>query len=272
VNPDRERPFPLTVLLYSIGYGTYFLAKGVFVVCALPLLLVLWPFPRTKHRLLAAITHRYLIFLSRIWLPALGLYLIVEISGLEKALAARPAVLVANHRGRMDGPILLGLLPDTGIVIKAKEGRQASFALLMRNFDFIAVDPARLSSAGRALARAKEVLAAGRSLLVFPEGTRAATGRLGAFKGIAFQLAKEAGVPVVPVIVHSTIPFMAKRPGSLFPRGRNRFRIRFLDPELPCPDDRPADLGDRVRRRMAEALRPLDVGTVWETAPRANHE
>jgi 1-acyl-sn-glycerol-3-phosphate acyltransferase len=272
MNADRERFFPLTVLLCSLGYGTYFVSKGVFVLCALPLLLLLWPFPQTKRRLLGAITRGYAGWLSRVWLPGLGLYRIEEIAGLERALAARPAVFVANHRGRMDGPLLLGLLPGVGILIKARQGRQAVFALLMRHFDFIGVDPDRLSTAATALARARGILAEGRSLLVFPEGTRAPTGRLQSFKGIAFQLAKEAGVPVVPVIVHSTVPFMARRSGSWFPRGRNRYRIRFLDPERPRPEDHPADLGERVRRRMAQELKPLDAGTVWETPPRANHE
>jgi 1-acyl-sn-glycerol-3-phosphate acyltransferase len=272
VNPERERFYPLTVARYAIGYATYSLSKAVFVLLALPLLLVLWPFPRAKHRVLARITQRFLAFLSRVWLPALGLYRIVEISGRDQALAARPAVFVANHRGRLDGPMLLGLLPDTGIIIKAKEGRQAAFALLMRHFDFIGVEANRLSSAATALARAQQVLAAGRSLLVFPEGTRAGGGRLQPFKDLAFQLARETGVPVVPVVVHSTVPFMAKRSGSWFPRGRNQYRVRFLDPEPARPEDRAADLSDRVRRRLAHALKSLDVGTVWETAPRSNHE
>lgn len=261
-SPDAH--YLLTVLRYAVGYSSYFLSKGVFVLLALPLLVLLWPLPRAKHRLLAAITHRYLAFLSRVWLPALGLYRLEEISGLDRARAARPAVFVANHRSRMDGPILLGLLRDTGILIKAKEGRQAAFALLMRHFDFIAVDPSRLSSAASALVRARRVLAAGRSLLVFAEGTRARGGRLQPFKGVAFQLAREAGVPVVPVVVHSTVPFMARRPGSWFPRARNQFRVRFLEPDPARPEDRPPDWIDRVHRRMAQELKRLDAGTVWE--------
>jgi len=260
----REPFRPLQVLRYAAGYTTYFLSKGVFVVLAAPLLLVLWPFPRARHSLLTAITHRYLAFLSRVWLPALGLYRLAEISGLDRALASGPAVYVANHRGRMDGPLVLGLLPGAGILIKAREGRQLAFALLMRHFDFIAVDPHRLSSAAAALVRARQVLGSGRNLLVFPEGTRAPSGRLQPFKGIAFQLATEAGVPVVPVVVHSLVPFMARCPGSWFPRRHNVYRLRFLDPERARPNDRPADWAERVRRRMAQELKPLDVGTPWE--------
>jgi hypothetical protein len=59
---------------------------------------------------------------------------------------------------------------------------------------------------------------------------------------------------------------MAKVPGSIFPRGRNDYRIRFLDPETPRPDDDPVAFCDRVHRRMAQELKLLDAGTVWEAA------
>lgn len=41
----------------------------------------------------------------------------------------------------------------------------------------------------------------GTSVLVFPEGTRSRDGRVGSFKRGSFNLAIEAGVPVVPVSV-----------------------------------------------------------------------
>lgn len=254
------------------GYTFYYLSKGVFVAAALPLLILLLPFPRAKRRLLGTFTRRYLAWLSRGVLPGLRLYQVAEISGLDRALAARPAVFVANHRSRMDGPFLLGALPQTGVVIKAKEGRQWSFALLMRHFDFVSVDPSRISRVRTAVDQARAVLAAGRSLLVFPEGTRAASGRLQPFHSLAFQLACEAQVPVVPVVVHSVLPFMGRIPGSFFPPARNVYRVRFLDPEQPSPEDDPRDLGDRIRRRMARELKDLDVGTVWDIARPPAHD
>ena len=54
----------------------------------------------------------------RRWLPFLGAYRIAEISGLERALAVHPMVLVANHRSLMDALLLIGLLPRTGVLIE----------------------------------------------------------------------------------------------------------------------------------------------------------
>jgi 1-acyl-sn-glycerol-3-phosphate acyltransferase len=267
-----ERPYPLTVLLFSVGYLGYFLSKVLFVVAAVPLVIVLAPFPRAKYRLLHSITHRYLGFFTRTWLPALGVYRIVEISGLAQARPGRPAIYVANHRGFMDGILMLGLLPHTGVLVKARDTRQPMYNLLERHFDLVGVDQNSLDSVSASLARCRRVLAEGKNLLVFPEGTRAPTGRLQRFNRIAFQLALAAGAPVIPVIIHSTQPFMARVPGSIFPRTRNEYRIRFLDPETPRPDDEAEALGDRVYRRMAAELKLLDAGTFWEAGPPKPHE
>lgn len=260
----RRRPFALTVLIFSLGYATYFGSKALFVVCFTPLLILLIPFPQAKYRLLQVLTGGFLAFFARRWLPAIGMYRIVEISGLEQALARRPVVFAANHRGFLDSLLMLSLVPRLGVVIKSRYTRQRTYSLLARHFDLVSIDPDRLSSVSAAMDSCKRLLAAQKNLLVYPEGTRARSGRLQPFNPLAFELARTAGVPVVPVLIHSTQPFMARLPGSIFPRDRNEYRIRFLDPETPRADDTAASLCDRVHRRMAQELNILDAGTVWE--------
>jgi 1-acyl-sn-glycerol-3-phosphate acyltransferase len=225
----------------------------VFVLCGHPALILLTPFPGVKQRMLQSVSRAFLGFFTRRWLPALGLYRIVEIQGLEQVLPLRPAVYVANHRGYLDSITLLGLLPRTGVLIKS------------RHFNLVSVDRHALSSVSASLDRCRQIVLKGENLLVFPEGSRARSGRLQRFNGFAFELAYRAGLPVVPVIIHSTLPFMAKLPGSVFPRGDNRYHIRFLDPERPAPGDNAEALSDRVYRRMARELKSLDAGTVWDT-------
>jgi 1-acyl-sn-glycerol-3-phosphate acyltransferase len=257
------RPYALTVLLFSIGYASYVLCKGVFVLAAAPVLLVLAPFPKARYQFLQASLRGFLTLFARGWLPALGVYRIVEVSGLQRALALGPAVLAANHRGFMDSLLLLSLVPRLGVVIKARDTRQITYAVLARSFDLVSIDAGRLSSVAAALAACQRILSAGRRLLVYPEGTRAQSGRLQHFHPLAFELARNAGVPVVPVLIHSTVPFMAKVPGSVFPRQRNEYRIRFLDPEWSQPEDTAESICDRVHRRMGRELKTLDAGTIW---------
>ncbi|MEI7730365.1 MAG: lysophospholipid acyltransferase family protein [Verrucomicrobiota bacterium] len=260
-----ERFFPLTVLIFSLGYLSYFFTKTVCVLFGAPLMLLLTPFPRAKYQVLQTITHGVLGFFTRTWLPLLGVYRIAEISGLESALATRPAILVANHRGFMDSILLLGLVPRMGVLIKSRDTKQPMYALLSKHFDLVSVDRDSLAHISSSLDRCRQVLADGKFLLIFPEGTRARTGRLQSFNRIAFQLAIDTGLPIRSVLIHSTQPFMGKVPGSLFPRRRNEFRIRFLDLETPQPDDDVDRLSERVHRRMARELKTLDAGTVWET-------
>ena len=263
------RPFAITVMCGLVGYSSYLLFKGVFVLLAVPVLLALLPFPKARYEFLQASLRGSLLLFARGWLPALGIYRVVEVSGLKETLALGPAVLAANHRSFMDSPMLLSLVSRMGVVIKARDTRQVLHALLVWAFDMVSIDANRLSSVGAAMAKCQGILSAGRRLLIYPEGTRARSGRLQPFRPLAFELARKAGVPVVPVVIHSTVPFMAKLPGSVFPRHHNEYRIRFLAAEMPRPEDTAQSLCDRVHRRMVRELKTLDAGTVWETGTRS---
>ena len=268
-SPAEARPFyPVQILRFVVGYGCYFGGNLAFLLCGLPLVILLAPFPRLQYRFVHWLVHAALTVLTRWYLPLLGVYRIVEISGLSNARAAAPVIYAANHRGRIDALMVLSLLERTGVVVKSKYARIGVLAALVRHFDFVSVDAHLISSVSAAMELSRGLLRQGKSLLVFPEGSRSASGRLQPFKSIAFRLAEETRRPVVPVIVHSTCPFMAKVPGSILPRERNRYRVRFLEPCIPAEGDTAETLGDRVYKRMAAELKQLDRGTAWEVRGR----
>ena len=263
----QERFLPLVVLLTGLGYVSYFLSKAIFVALGVPLFLLMTPWPRARQRMFQSVLHHFLGFFTRVWLPLFRVYHIVEISGREKIESSRPAVIVANHRGFMDSIILLGLSPRTGALIKSNHARQPMYHLLVRYFDLVSVNRHSFDSLAATLERCGRILGAGKNLAVFPAGTRARSGRLQPFNRLAFDLALAANVPVLPMIIHSTEPFMGKVPGSVFPRRKNFYRIRFLDPEPPRAGEGAAQFSDRVHQRMAQELRQLDTGTNWEIQP-----
>lgn len=100
-------------------------------------------------------------------------------------------------------------------------------------------------------------LSRGASVAIFPEGTRSKTGEINRFKNGAFNLAKEAGVEILPIVMTGTNEFFRK--GSFWVNWRNRVGIRVLKPisvdEIASMESK--DLSVMVHDRMADALAEL---------------
>ncbi|MBD3392402.1 MAG: hypothetical protein GF418_10055 [Chitinivibrionales bacterium] len=259
-DPPRWLSFSRALVGY-IGYG---LGGVVFLVLLLPVSAIVGFAPTLRKKALRTIFRLYCAFLTRAYLPVLQLYRVKETSGLHRSQVHEPVVYVANHRGRLDGPLLLGVIRNTGVIIKQLYARQPVYSAFVKHLDFVNVDPGSLESLADALKRCRDLVHNGTNLLVFPEGTRAASGKLLPFRDFAFRIAIHANVPVVPVVVHSDLPFMAKIKGSHFPRRKFTYRVRFLAPVMRQENETAGELAERVRQRLATELARLDRGTVWE--------
>ncbi len=95
-----------------------------------------------------------------------------------------------------------------------------------------------------------EWLRGGRRILVFPEGTRTTTGRMGEMREGAAMFSRRADVPIVPVYVHNSDRVWPR--GALFMRpGGAKLEIRY-----GAPVKAPAHLSPRMRDRvLTEFLR-----------------
>jgi 1-acyl-sn-glycerol-3-phosphate acyltransferase len=90
-------------------------------------------------------------------------------------------------------------------------------------------------------------VARGHSILAFPEGTRTLDGRVGRFRRGVFYIARDLGIPVVPVAV--TGMFEVNQKGSWHIRPGNQVTV-WVDAPVPTaglPDAAIADLADHVR-------------------------
>lgn len=129
-------------------------------------------------------------------------------------------VFVGNHVSNIEAPALFLVLPRIAVIMKQSLARIPLVGQAMRLGGFIAVDRRARDSRKQALRRAVETLRSGTSMLIFPEGTRNASGPLLPFRPGPFQLAAQAGVPVVPVTVHGAAEIMPRgathmRPGCV---------------------------------------------------------
>jgi 1-acyl-sn-glycerol-3-phosphate acyltransferase len=152
----------------------------------------------------------------------------VRVEGLGGLAADRSYVFMANHHSHFDVLALLHALPfDLRAVAKKELAYVPVFGWALAAAGFIFVDRSSRDRAIDSLRRAAEVLRAGRSILVFAEGTRSPDGSLLPFKKGGFMMALECGAEVVPVAVIGSREVLAKhslrvRPGTI--------RVRVMPP------------------------------------------
>ena len=130
-----------------------------------------------------------------------------RVEGLERVPRHGPFLLVANHRSLADPPII-------GWAVGHKVGRVIHFMAKeeMRRWPIIGwlaegsgVFFVRRGEGDRSAQRAAlSLLAEGRPIAIFPEGTRSKDGRLGPAKPGAALLAIRSGAPLLPVAITGT--------------------------------------------------------------------
>ena len=126
-----------------------------------------------------------------------------EIEGLENLRRERPAIFVFNHQSLLDSMVLAHLLRKDVVAMCKKEMEHTPvIGNLLRQTDTIFVDR-KESDQREVLQKALDVLKSGRSLVIAPEGSRSTLGDIQPFKHGAFLLARKAGVPIVPIILHN---------------------------------------------------------------------
>ncbi|MFM8707687.1 MAG: lysophospholipid acyltransferase family protein [Planctomycetia bacterium] len=109
-------------------------------------------------------------------------------------------LVLSSHQSHHD-PLLQGLAADRRLSNLARSSlfRFKPFAAVIAALDAVPID--RSTSMVKAMKAVIGRLRDGRAVVVFPEGTRTATGRLGEIKSGFALLAKKAGVPIVPVAI-----------------------------------------------------------------------
>ncbi|MGN2249132.1 lysophospholipid acyltransferase family protein [Frateuria sp. GZRe14] len=157
-------------------------------------------------RLLSGGRHWPLRMASRCWAPGLlrGAGARLEVHGMERIDWSQPHVFVANHQSMIDICALFRALPvPVRFVLKQELAKVPFVGWYARAMGMVFIERGSARSSARRLHAAVDLLRDGASVCAFPEGTRG-RGRVGPFKGGAFQLAIEAGVRVVPVAIEGS--------------------------------------------------------------------
>lgn len=178
----------------------------------------------------------------------------LEISGKDNAWSDRPAVFMFNHTSSLDMLIVGDVIRrDVTGVAKVEAARDPRFMPIGALLDVAYIDRSDSEKAKEALAPAVDKLKSGISIAISPEGTRTPTPRLGRFKKGGFHLAMQAGVPIVPIVIHNAGELMWRNslvahPGTVYvevlePVKTEKWTLRTLDKRV-----------DEVRAMFEECL------------------
>lgn len=146
----------------------------------------------------------FIVGLQRLWSKMFFWFLFcpVTVEGEENLKPNTSYVFVCNHQSMLDVWVIYGYLPVIFKWIMKKEvGRIPLVGTACRYAGHICIDRSNPRSAYKSLEQMRATLKDGICTVIFPEGTRTKTGKMGAFKRGAFQIALDAGLEVVPLTI-----------------------------------------------------------------------
>ncbi|MDI9918440.1 HAD-IB family hydrolase [Rhodococcus sp. IEGM 1379] len=181
----------------------------------------------------------------------------VEIDGEHNVWDQRPAVFMFNHQSSLDMLVLGTVIKrDVTGVAKKEAANDPRFIPIGALLDVAYIDRSNTDKAKAALQPVVDKLKSGVSIVIAPEGTRSPTPKLGAFKKGAFHMAMQAGVPIVPVVIHNAGERMWRNslvahPGPVY--------VSVLDP-IFTEDWKLEDLDTRIEEVRAKFEAALAAG------------
>jgi len=185
----------------------------------------------------------------------IGLNLVVR--GEQYLWEDRPAVFVFNHQSKVDVVIMAKLLRRDIAGVGKKEIKQ--MPLIGKTLELagtIFIDRENSASAIEAMKPLVDAMRnQGKSVAIAPEGTRSITPRLAPFKKGPFHLAMQAGVPVVPVVIHNS--------GDVAPKGDFVFRPATVEVDVLPPVDTSDWQRESIEEHVAE-IRDMFLETLGQ--------
>jgi 1-acyl-sn-glycerol-3-phosphate acyltransferase len=174
----------------------------------------------------------------------------IHIRGAEQ-LQKPGQLLVANHPTLLDVVLIGAQLPQLDCVVKKEAWANPFMGRVVRATGYVPND------LGESVIEAcAERLRRGRSLLLFPEGTRSPAGELGPFMRGAAHLALRSGRALTPIVVRCTPPtLMRGQKWYDVPNRRMRFEIEVCAPIAPESATEPDEPRSVAARRLTSRLR-----------------
>lgn len=233
------------VVLRGLGFATFALIAATLGLVIVPAArrLARW----SGHPEQAALRAQRAIHRGmRLWIRWMDAWDVLRASVHGAEALRGPVVIVANHPSLIDTPILLSVMPQADLIVNAAWGDNPVLRGCVEGAEYLRVEH------GAVMVRhAIERLHAGRSLVVYPEGSRTPIEGLRPFERGAAQIALLAGCDIVPVVI-------TVRPRTLM-KGQGFADVPAFCPEWTVEVGSPIHPADHVRagESMSAAARRL---------------
>jgi 1-acyl-sn-glycerol-3-phosphate acyltransferase len=182
----------------------------------------------------------------------------IHVRGKEHMQRGTTYVVMSNHQSHYDVPVLFHVLgANLRMISKVELFRIPIFGEAIRQAGFIEIDRSNRARAVESLRVAKAKLASGVHVWIAPEGTRSASGALLPFKKGGFNVALEAGLPILPISIQGTREALQAK--SLRTLRGARVQVTLAPPLEPTAYAH-GDLKTRREALMADVRRAIESG------------
>ena len=185
----------------------------------------------------------------------------VKVIGKEKLDRKQSYIFISNHQGAYDIFLIFGHIGQSIKWVMKQSLRKIPFVgIACEAAGYIFVDSSSPQAAAKTIRAAEEKLKNGASIAIFPEGSRTRTGKMGAFKKGAYQMALDLKLPIVPITINGSYEVM---PIGYFLINPHKMEMIIHDPihfdEINMENIREVavkvrELNDRSRNIIASAL------------------
>ncbi|MCK4338137.1 MAG: 1-acyl-sn-glycerol-3-phosphate acyltransferase [Candidatus Aminicenantes bacterium] len=143
----------------------------------------------------------------------------VHVLGRENIVRGKNYLFMSNHVSLFDIPLFGGYIPTFVRGVEAlRQFKWPVYGWATRRLGNIPINRKNIHASIRSIKITEDFLKRGQSIVILPEGTRTLDGKMRPFKRLPFHLAKQAGVPIIPIGLSGL--FELKNKGSWMVRPR----------------------------------------------------
>lgn len=166
-------------------------------------------------------------------------------------------VFVANHQGAFDIFLVYGFLKHPIIWMQKQSLRTIPFVgFASEKAGHVFVDNSSATARAASIVKAKEHIANGVSIVIFPEGARTHTGKMGRFKRGAFHIAHDMQLPIVPLTINGAFDVLKRNTLQLNPGKKMELVIH--------PPIATVNLTEKETLELRETAREIIASALWD--------